>query len=157
MKLLFLDIDGVLVVGTENWGTPTFKKEAIDNLSYIWRQTECKIVISSTWRFHPHLIMHLLNRLTYINPTMEEDFIGFTPDIALLERDKEIFQYLNSIAKARLLLHQKDFVEKYVVIDDAPEFFIGGNIHPNHLHFVDRNVGLTNKDTFKIIKYLNGE
>ena len=52
MKVIFLDIDGVLNVisqGHDEYGS-LFHKHFEDNLRYIIEQTGAKIVISSTWR-----------------------------------------------------------------------------------------------------------
>lgn len=52
MKVIFLDIDGVLNVycqGRDEYGC-TFHKHFEDNLRWIIEETGAKIVISSTWR-----------------------------------------------------------------------------------------------------------
>jgi len=52
MKIIFLDIDGVLNVipqGRDKYGM-IFHPEFVENLKYIIEQTNAKIVISSSWR-----------------------------------------------------------------------------------------------------------
>lgn len=52
MKIIFLDIDGVLNVipqGRDEYGA-TFHQHFIDNLKLIIDQTDAKIVVSSSWR-----------------------------------------------------------------------------------------------------------
>ena len=52
MKLIFLDIDGVLNVipqGHDDFGG-IFHPEFIENLKHIIEETDAKIVVSSSWR-----------------------------------------------------------------------------------------------------------
>ena len=60
MKLIFLDIDGVMVSKDSimknkdhplnKWRIDSLGEEHINQLNYIIRETDAKIVISSTWR-----------------------------------------------------------------------------------------------------------
>lgn len=59
MKILFLDIDGVVNTDRiaryrKNHGVEEmiFDEDAMKNLEHIVTSTECRIVISSTWRIH---------------------------------------------------------------------------------------------------------
>lgn len=53
MKLVFLDIDGVL--NGHDWDEPAqsclIRRECIDHLSRIIRETDARLVISSAWRY----------------------------------------------------------------------------------------------------------
>lgn len=53
MKVIFLDIDGVLNVypqGFDEYGSK-FHPHFVENLKCLIEKTEAKILISSTWRF----------------------------------------------------------------------------------------------------------
>ena len=145
MKILFLDIDGVL-------NTPTFIDEVdakifssgqidprlIDNLNIIVAQTNCKIVVSSTWRRH--------NSIQVLQKTLEDrrfkgSIIDLTP-INDLPRHLQIEQWLDTTSLD---------VKKFVIVDD---FYDMPNLTR---HFVKTNekFGLTEEDAFSCIKILN--
>lgn len=62
MKLIYLDLDGVLCLPSQ-WGTRTklkrkfdsFDRICVDNLNKIIFHTDCELVISSDWRLHGSL------------------------------------------------------------------------------------------------------
>jgi len=154
MKILFLDIDGVLVL--EKWGTPNWTKSCISALKQIYDEhPNLKIVISSTWRKKPNLIHAFMNMLE--ENEMRFDVIGMTSDIGLLQRDREVMKYLDDLASARLLLNVSDYVKNWAVLDDAPEFFGNNIISEDRLLFVSRHQGLTDYMALKVIKHFKGE
>lgn len=53
MKILFLDIDGVLNDGTRNAAaeSSTFDRAAVARLNQVIEATACKLVLSSSWRY----------------------------------------------------------------------------------------------------------
>lgn len=54
MKVLFLDIDGVLTTSASEWDSfrkcHTFIQECVTQLQRVIQETECQIVVSSDWR-----------------------------------------------------------------------------------------------------------
>jgi HAD domain in Swiss Army Knife RNA repair proteins len=59
MRILFLDIDGVLSLNSDfgrctdnKWGAYRFDQKAVAVLNFILQQTNAEIVISSDWRSH---------------------------------------------------------------------------------------------------------
>lgn len=64
MKVLFLDVDGVLVIDGPDDGVTEnhFSPSALAELERIVRLTKCRIVLHSSWRYHEHK-RDLLNRL----------------------------------------------------------------------------------------------
>ena len=54
MKIVFLDIDGVLNTGgfRHTFGGDRIDPFLVQNLAYILFKTGCKIVVSSTWKFN---------------------------------------------------------------------------------------------------------
>jgi hypothetical protein len=151
MKVLFLDIDGVLhtagsITFWKKHGIilePKFDIMACHALQWILTNLpETKIVISSTWRK-----MHTMNDLKNIlnvNGVDGDRIIGITPTIKSPfadERSKEISEWLSQ--------HE---VDDYVIIDDIQVLD-----HGDHLVWVDSYVGLTFRDAANIYKKFGGE
>lgn len=122
MKVLFLDIDGVLNSGNYikrldgRFDDPKYQidPDAVVRLNAITDLTGCKIVVSSTWRIafirHPTPLDALQRCLRAYDITGE--VIGMTPDKVNCVRNcrgKEIQSWLDD--------HYNE-VEKFVIIDD---------------------------------------
>lgn len=154
MKLLFADIDGVLV--TKEWGTPNWNKEAIKAFKSIFERTEgINTVLSSTWRHKPHLIYEFIKMIK--KNKIKTEVIGMTPDIGLLQRDNEILAYLEALAKSRIMLGVKDYVKQYFVIDDDRRFFNDTKWVREHVQFVSSKTGYDQTHADYIIdKFNNG-
>ena len=119
MKVIFLDIDGVLVTRNSikyqhlnypNEPDTLFSQKAVKNLNKLIRLTNAKIVISSTWR-----LFHSLADLKKIfkKQGIKGDIISTTSvERATVEEDiprgKKITDWLE----------QHPEVEQYVIIDD---------------------------------------
>jgi hypothetical protein len=119
MKVIFLDIDGVLVtrnsIKYQHLNYPDessilFSKKAINNLNKLIRLTDAKIVISSTWR-----LFHTFEKLQTIfkKQNIKGEIISTTSvEKATLEEDiprgKKIADWLE----------QHSDIEQYVIIDD---------------------------------------
>ncbi len=119
MKIIFLDIDGVLVTRNSikyqyiNFPDETsirFSKKAVKNLNKLIRLTGAKIVISSTWR-----LFHSLEELQkiFVKQRIKGEIISTTSiDKATVEEDIPRGQKI-----ADWLEHKHD-VKQYVIIDD---------------------------------------
>lgn len=123
MKIIFLDIDGVLnsgkyikSVGPELWDNPVNQMDplAVARLNKITDATGAKIVVSSTWRVafisHPTPVPALQECMKSYGIT--GDVIDMTPDkpnSTRNRRGKEIQLWINE--------HFND-IEKFVIIDD---------------------------------------
>ena len=98
MKVLFLDIDGVVCLheeGVVNWGDNTaddiFDEQCCRRLKEIIDKTGCKLVLSSFWRLEKKDILNMLEQFRPFGIT-SADFHGKTP---LMEnRGDEIMAYL---------------------------------------------------------------
>ena len=106
MKVIFLDIDGVL--NCEK--TPNPRKfpyivdaELLGRLRQLLERTGASVVLSSTWRYDPAGIFSATH---YGIP-----FIDVTPDLPKEPRCKEILRWLR----------QNPEVSRYVVIDDEDD------------------------------------
>jgi hypothetical protein len=106
MKVIFLDIDGVL----NSAETPNPRKfpyiaddRLVKRLLQLCERTGAKVVLSSTWRYDP---VGLLAARHFQIP-----FIDVIPDMPGEARHKEIMRWLSS----------HDDVSRYAVIDDEDD------------------------------------
>ena len=114
MKILFLDIDGVInsvrsasALGgypyssdTETWNR--FDLVAVSLIKKLCKDTDTKIVLSSSWRHYKGWEL--------LNPILELDIIDKTPTLSLSggRRGQEI----------KMWLDQHPEVTKYAIVDD---------------------------------------
>lgn len=158
MKIIFLDIDGVLnhdqwyvskeyqsLVEDENTELdidPSCTKRIVE----ICRQTNAKIVITSAWRMTWYGTQFRLER-------------GGIPNDLILDKTPEFFWVtVGNFDRSRsaeintwLEQHQGE-VESYVIIDDQP---IAKGEQEKHIVHVNPHVGLTEENKELAIKILN--
>lgn len=146
MKIIFLDIDGVL--NNNNTKIPYgIEKECVKELNYILQQTKADIVLISSWRyliidgqmklkgFETMLRTHGVNCLNKL--------IGLTTtDDILFERWSQVELWYN--------IHKKD-IESFVILDDCEEF----PNYPDNFVKTDCQYGLTREDSDFAIEILN--
>ena len=163
MKVIFLDIDGVLNLipqGHDKYGA-IFHNHLVENLRYLVEQTQAKIVISSTWRMSG--LEEMKNM--WKDRNLPGEVIGVTPISRFLredetfderkERGREIQEYIdNNLAT----------IENYVILDDDTdmmnhqwEYFVQTSNNLDHEDCVDIGYGLTKKCTEKAIKILKND
>lgn len=146
MKVLFLDVDGVLNKANTKENTATgydFVEDVfVRRLKDIVDQTGCKIVLSSDWRYDAH---------TELNPELDEledklaeyglVLYSFTP-IINNHRGREIQSWLDAHTG----------VSSFVILDDR------GDMEPNEERLVRTlfSHGLTEENKREAIKVLNG-
>lgn len=176
MKIIFLDIDGVLNVigqGHDEYGQ-LFHQHFMDNLKRIIDETGAKIVVSSSWRksglnvmqemwkhrglagevidVTPSLYLQKGGSIQFWNDKLEQHP---TPKIRgySIPRGCEIEYWLNN---------ENYEVESYVILDDDTDMLISqerkfvqcsGNIDDEDC--IDIGYGLTNRCTEKAISILN--
>jgi hypothetical protein len=123
MKVLFLDIDGVLNStdflqrkaarnGGRVIGTDHIDPDAVSRLNTIIAMTDCKVVVSSVWRFNKtpdELYLHL-RKHGFVG-----EVIGSTPQNAKkgYERGHEIQEWLDTVGQ-----QFEEPVECFVILDD---------------------------------------
>lgn len=139
MKVIFLDIDGVLndAFTTADLLDDTPKKEHLDCLKAIVDATGAKIVLSSTWRLFARARNDVKNALK----TVDLEFIDKTKE--LRDRASEIQEWLSR--------HPE--VEKFVILDDEE---ISGKF-PDNLVQTTFYRGLLPEHIEQAIKVLNAE
>jgi hypothetical protein len=153
MKVIFLDIDGVLnndhddiVHNTEGFYCPVL----VDRLNKIIHATRAKIVVSSTWR--------LSRRVSQLQDTLSTmgvigEVIGRTDDIegrwAL--RGNAIFKYILDNTEQLGVERWWDF-KSYVILDDDNDMLLD---QVGHFVRTDGLLGLTEKNVQQAIEILN--
>ena len=175
MKVLFLDIDGVL--NSENWFAyriycvknnmvnilmnfvdtddrnikhklTMLDDRAIANLNRIIEETGCKVVLSSSWRSSIESENIFTQNLLKLKG-FKYEFYDVTPRLWFsdfsIRRGEEIKFWLDKES-------EKHEIESFVILDDDSDMLPE---QMNNFIHVDSNIGLTYKDVCKAIKILN--
>jgi len=149
MNIIFLDVDGVLnsqnklielynKTGKPHSGNKfPFDENCLKNLKTLVKETNSKIVITSTWRKYEEKMNLLINRLKEYN--LDKDVIGYTP-VLYTGRENEIIEYLNKL----------NIKVKYVIIDDIKDM---RSLNDN-LVVTSPKTGFTEENMKKAIKIL---
>lgn len=146
MKIIFLDIDGVLV--TRQLGI--FDQGLLRNLKHAVNETGASIVLSSDWRRHPSSRAEARRELRRVGM----DFISHTPCLSQFvpQRPTEITSWRREHPQGG----PRGRPEPWVAIDDRP---LLQERHGSYLrgHFVQTHPlqGLTRQATEDVIKILN--
>lgn len=90
--VLFLDVDGVLHTPNPKHERLLFRSTCMDLLRSICAQTNCHIVLSTTWRLHEQSRAALAAKLAEHGCP---EFVSKTPSIAQFQRPKEILAWVN--------------------------------------------------------------
>ena len=135
MKVIFLDIDGVLNSKQDRFSWDIETDIHFIRLKRIVEKTEAQIVLSSSWRMgnSGRDIVH--KRLQQFGM----DFIDVTPIFSVQHRGREIADWLSR--------HE---VESFVILDDEGDM----DELVDHLVKTDMNVGLQDNDVDKAISLL---
>lgn len=147
MRILFLDIDGVL--NSYQWykGHKKYPLNpyCVSLLNKIIDETNAKVVISSAWRVSMTGTLKCLKRAGF-----NGEVIGSTPFFMMDEwrddksRGAEINQWLS--------LNKGIEIENYIILDDRKDFT---EDQLSHTIIIDRNTGITEKDANTAIIMLN--
>jgi hypothetical protein len=175
MKVLFLDIDGVLnssqssyyyrhiIKRDENafdkdkedvlqWLAQEFDPMAISNLYRIIDKTGCKIVISSTWRLGETL--ETMKSWFKGLPLIQSAIIGSTPSLRVKTPNGQIINVPRGVEiHAWLVDYKMDKYKskKYAILDDDSDMW------PVHVNFFQTktNTGLDWETAEHVIEFLN--
>ena len=176
MKVLFLDIDGVL--NSENWfgyrqyciknnmfnevinfvninddrikhKLSMIDDRAIANLNRIIEETGCKVVLSSSWRSCVEA-ENLLTEYILKVKGFKYELYDVTPRLWFndfsIRRGEEIQLWIDKES-------EKNEIESFVILDDVDFDMLPEQMN-NFIH-VDGQVGLTDRDVFAAIEILN--
>jgi hypothetical protein len=165
MKVIFLDVDGVLnsfkTMNTDNsleWGL-------IRNLAAIVKATDAKIILTSSWRLSTEALRSLMDALMCYDLSIS----GCTQE-GVNMRTFENTRFENVVPTKRYtragtytydrgaeiaiwMLQYELRVEKFVILDDEDEDI--KNWFPNNLVKTDFMKGLTEDDAAKAINLLS--
>lgn len=146
MKVVFLDVDGVLnrsrpvngvqAFDLENWVMP----HAVSNVNRVTRATGAKVVVSSTWRIGK-TVEQLRDMFAFVG--LEAEIVDKTPTSLSGYRGHEIDRWLQ--------LHPE--VKEFVILDDGSDM----DPHASHLVQTGCYVGLTRRHVKVAIQKLGGE
>lgn len=136
MKIIFLDVDGVLNSEQDRFSWTIESDMHLMLLACIVRRTNAKIVVSSSWR-NCGLLDTLKKRLNDFSMSV----YGKTKDIG--ERGLEIKEWLDN----------HNGVESFAILDD--EDFDIKSYFPNNLVKTNAKVGLQKEDVEKCIAILS--
>jgi hydroxymethylpyrimidine pyrophosphatase-like HAD family hydrolase len=161
MKVIFLDIDGVLNSWNNDHQLELSKGEYIDEkkvklLSIIVKSTKSIVVMHSGWRFwfneKLEPICKEANRLSSLLKKHGIKLFDKTPDFSTEEIRKAKKFSLVKASEILAWLREHEEVKAYIVLDDL-------NLHNEELAKsqirTDSAVGLTEKDVIQAIKKLN--
>ena len=163
MKVLFLDIDGVLncmypsPIRDDDWidldeWRYGFNPDLVARLRFIISNTNCKIVVSSSWRHHTNYAPYQSDRnwrdvlADMLRKPREEVFAGEIPTDQSGQRGIEINQWLS----------QHDDVESWCVVDDEVVDILP-YVDSKNVVKTDMRYGLTIENVRGIIDVLNKE
>lgn len=160
MKIIFLDIDGVLNVipqGFDIYGS-IFHQHFIDNLHKIISETGAKIVLSSSWRFNG--IESIREMWNYRK--LPGEIVDITP-FDIIEKDDHL-SFIENAERGHEIQRwiDENKVDKYVILDDDIDMlssqmnnFVRTSGNKHHYDCIDIGYGLTDICTDKAIKILN--
>lgn len=165
MKVIFLDVDGVLNSVKTVWDNESLETDLIHNLADIVKETGAKIILTSSWRMSPSALSHLMDALmwfdlsisgctqegVYMRDFKHTRFEGITPTKRYL--DSDVFTYDRGAEIAMWLLQHDFDVEKFVILDDDDIDI--KNWFTDKLVKTDFSKGLTWIDAAKAIKMLS--
>lgn len=166
MKVLFLDIDGVL--NGHEWDDEAkscnVRRECVKHLNRVVRETGCVIVVSSAWRYILHAGDMTPRGFGYMLRTHgllsggRQLVVGYTAKDAEPvrqerhgERGRQCRQWLDDWSAALLTGSQPEPVASYAAVDDDDDGFAEAGIPAV---ITDGGTGLTAADADRLIEML---
>jgi hypothetical protein len=187
MKIIFLDFDGVL--NSENWYRRRFNEIdrdtaagnyplyefdplSIDQLNRIVKETDAKVVVSSTWRIGKSVeeLQKLLIAVGFAGEVIDttpafyakgvdnnENRINYTTprgcEIDWWLKEKGKFQWINWSLEHQLEHLEKSIVKNYIILDDDSDMLYGQREHYVNCNGYGKGLDKQTADTS--IKILN--
>lgn len=177
MKILFLDIDGVL--NSDKWwksqgfldrcgeyrkrgfyeykNYAAFCPDMVQKLNRIFEETSCRIVLSTAWR-HSHSIEEIAEFLTEAGFLYSDIIIDKTPDLEYKSYDPSakynevLASYKGRGSEIREWLDEhKDEVDSFAVLDDQDDM---DGVREGFVRTKWRH-GLSDENVSKVIELLN--
>lgn len=146
MKVIFLDVDGVLNNASTNVYTPKgyigVDKVLLNRLLDIIKETNAVIVLTSSWKYDDE-ISYLYEKLGDNKPID----VTIDPEERQYRRGAGILDYINN---------SNIEIEEFVIIDDYSFDFSSLGLFP-HCVLTDESIGLSEEDVKTAIDILNGK
>lgn len=142
MRVIFLDVDGVLNSSRDRFSTELVSEYHFDFLKELVDATNAKIVLSSSWRIGFNAMRQPEQNLLAKLESRGLDIYDFTP-VMTGTRGDEIREWLAT-----------NPVDSFVILDDEADM---EEFRETNLVQTDMNVGLQESDIPKAIKILKGE
>jgi len=146
MKVIFLDIDGVLnpILDFDlNAEKHAFSKRCIALLNDLVKETGAKIVITSTWE-------SLLNSIDQFQTFFEEQ--GFKGEIIGFTDKKEESYMLRGNLIYKWIVKYPEKLENYLILDDDDDMLYW---QKDNFILIDDYCGLTPTIVYRAIRMLN--
>ena len=162
MKIIFLDIDGVLNVypqGHDDFGS-IFHKHFEDNLKEIIDKTGAKLVISSTWRASGLNVMkEMWSKRGIPGEVIDVTTLTWEPE----NDDMDFYERCERGNEIQVWLNEHPEVTNYVILDDDSDMlstqmdnFVKTSGNTDHTDYVDGGgYGLTKECVQKAVEILN--
>lgn len=160
MKVIFLDVDGVL--NSQNFHKSGRDKNAVQwksggkidaegvaRLDKLVKATDAKIVISSSWR-HSMNPFEMKHALRHMGLTTFRNVIDRTP-VGMGIRGEEIQEWLDLDPERARVWTDHEPVDAYVILDDNNDMLPEQQEHFVH---VDSSIGLTDENVVDAIAIL---
>jgi len=135
ITVIFLDIDGVLNRGNDDYTTCIVDPTLVKRFNKIVADTGAYIVLSSAWRNDPNWENNM------VQLGIVDEFIGRTPRLKT-GRGKEIYAWLK----------KNPGVAKYAILDDASDLLA---LQKPHFFKTSTKSGLTEGIANKVTAYLS--
>ena len=158
-NIIFLDIDEVVCTNRSRYIYD--RMSALDEISCrfllkLCEESNCKIVIHSSWRFHEEGINLFLEELNRTLPELLEYIMG---DSLKRVTNPKIYDRLESINDWLFKYNEEEHVANYIIIDDYPLEFNKDTeyLMENFIKIEDPNVGFNYPDYWKAREMLRSE
>jgi len=141
MKIIFLDVDGVL-----NTRNGSLDADKLDLLQTVIRDTGAQVVISSTWRHHEHMMARL-------RPELEKRGIiiaGQTPNSSYRDPGEIFWVASTRGTEVTSWLKEHPEVKRFVILDDSDFTAMKGWLVKTETH-----IGLTPAIAAEVVRRLN--
>jgi len=145
MKIIFLDVDGVL--NNDNhiykYGSNYIDNNLLNLLVALVKSTNAELVLSSTWR-----LFHEYKKI--IDEKLSKFNIKILDSTPLIKHNRP--GWISRSEEIKTWLNEHPQVSKFVILDDEIE---AGEGFEENFHKTESSIGLTEDIAFEIIYYLN--
>lgn len=153
MKIIFLDVDGVLnsdeyIDNLVSQNKPPLTQWIIDpsallRFNLLCSVSKAEVVMSSTWRLHKdkESMTYFFRSVGYTGP----DILDYTPNLP-----RRMSEFIPRHCEIEAWLENKPIIENFVILDDVESAEI-----EHHFVHTSYKIGLTDEDVQKSLNILN--